>query len=87
MVLVRATWARRSWAEPRPWTRQPPPSGIFPSFLMSTWTRSPGVACTSRWALGRAHLIRVPVAGSVHFNRGQWYRWRTLWTVEGLSPR
>jgi len=27
----------------RPWARHPPPVGIFPSFLMSTWTSDPGV--------------------------------------------
>ena len=28
---------------PRPWARHPPPSGMRPTFLTSTWTRSPGV--------------------------------------------
>jgi len=30
----------------RPWTLWPPPSGMLPSFLMSTWTRSPGAGCS-----------------------------------------
>ncbi|WP_157465465.1 hypothetical protein [Cellulomonas sp. Leaf395] len=34
----RVVWASRVW--PRP--RQPPPSGIRPSFLTSTWASSPG---------------------------------------------
>ena len=32
-------WA---WALSRPWTRQPPPGRIRPSFLTSTWISSPG---------------------------------------------
>ena len=40
------SWRRRAlaWSEPRPWTRQPPPSGIRPTFFTSTWTMWPGPA-------------------------------------------
>ena len=32
------------WEPKRPTKRQPPPSGMFPSFFTSTWTSDPGVS-------------------------------------------
>src|SRR5436189_83270 len=46
-----------------PNTRHPPPSGIRPSFLMSTWTRSPAAA--ARGAPARVRdAAREPLGGS-----------------------
>ena len=36
------------WTAARPWTRHPPPVGIRPNFLMSTWTSSPGRVISMR---------------------------------------
>ena len=63
----------------RPLTRQPPPLGIRPSFLMSTWTSSPG------------RLISIRRIGA-RVTRSRWSRrfsrWRTstACTVEAGRP-
>ena len=43
-VVEADPWPSAVAVEPlaRPWARQPPPSGIRPSFLTSMWTSSPG---------------------------------------------
>ena len=54
----------------RPCARQPPPSGIRPSFFTSTWIRSPGCSCSYRFAVDREARITAPVTGANQANGG-----------------
>lgn len=51
-------------------TRQPPPSGMRPSFLTSTWIMSPGASHSFRRSVAREARIRAPVTGARSHNLG-----------------
>src|SRR5690606_13605712 len=69
-----------------PSTRQPPPSGILPSFLTSTWSRSPAFGCSYRSSVRREARIRTPVTGSSSDSRGSPALAINRDTVDGLTP-
>lgn len=74
---------RRPLARPR--ARCPPPLGMRPSFLMSTWIRSPGWSCS--YLCGAGLRTGRPVPWSRQASRGIRYRARTLPTVERARCR
>ncbi|WZO35139.1 hypothetical protein MRBLWS13_002820 [Microbacterium sp. LWS13-1.2] len=43
-ALLPCLWLYADLGTRLPWTRHPPPSGILPRFLITTWTSSPGAS-------------------------------------------